>query len=137
MLLKNKSIKVAFLSSLITAIITGTIGVIAVSLTAKDIAFTSIDENWQANNVEDAMNDLYNISTNCSSTSIINLGTDTTYDLKTEYEKYGLTENQYQELTADNFIVSYNKISASGSGNLSGTGGGTANTIKSLSCAAV
>ena len=33
------------------------------------------------------------------------LGTETTYDLKTNYESYGLNENDYKNLTIDNFLV--------------------------------
>ena len=59
----NKSLKLVIMSSLITAIIVGSIGVIAASLSAKDIGFTSTNEEWQVNNVEDAINDLYESDT--------------------------------------------------------------------------
>ena len=62
--IKNKSLKIAILSSVITFVITVTIGVTAVAIYAKDIEFKSNDENWQVDNVEDAMNDLYEISSN-------------------------------------------------------------------------
>jgi len=39
-------------------------GVVAATLTAKDIGFTSSNEEWQVDNVEDAMNDLYGLSKN-------------------------------------------------------------------------
>ena len=45
----------------ITAIITASISVTAVTLSAKDINFKSTNPEWQADNVEDAMNDLYNL----------------------------------------------------------------------------
>jgi len=38
-----------------------TSGVVAATLTAKDVGFTASNEEWQVNNVEDAMNDLYEI----------------------------------------------------------------------------
>ena len=37
-------------------------GVVAATLTAKDIGFTSSNEEWNVDNVEDAMNDLYDKS---------------------------------------------------------------------------
>ena len=39
-------------------------GVVAVTLTAKDISFTSTNSEWNVNNVEDAMNDLYLLGQN-------------------------------------------------------------------------
>lgn len=51
--------KKIIITSIICFLISGTIGVVASKLSAKDIGFTSTNENWQVNNVEDAMNDLY------------------------------------------------------------------------------
>ena len=55
----NKTVKVGLLSSLISIVATGGIAVAAVNISAKDIGFNSGSENWEATNVEDAMNDLY------------------------------------------------------------------------------
>jgi len=56
--------KKIIITSIICFLISGTIGVVASKLSAKDIGFTSTNENWQVNNVEDAMNDLYDKSQN-------------------------------------------------------------------------
>jgi len=55
--MKLKSI----LTVLMVALVSSGISVAAVKLTAKDIGFTSTHEEWEVSNVEDAMNDLYNI----------------------------------------------------------------------------
>ena len=49
-------------SLLLVCMIMFTSGVVAAKLSAKDISFTSTTEGWQADNVEDAVNDLYDIS---------------------------------------------------------------------------
>jgi len=56
--------KKVLLLIILTAIISSTISVAAVKLTAKEIGFKSSDETWQVNNVEDAVNSLYNESKN-------------------------------------------------------------------------
>ncbi|MDD3453585.1 MAG: prepilin-type N-terminal cleavage/methylation domain-containing protein [Bacilli bacterium] len=38
-------------------------------------------------------------------TRVINLGTGTSFDLKTNYVTYGLSATEYQNLTSDNFVV--------------------------------
>ena len=59
--MKKKSLKILLLILVCTIMfISG--GAAAVSLTAKDVVFTSSHEDWKVDNVEDAMNDLYNIS---------------------------------------------------------------------------
>ena len=55
-----KKIKLkSIIAMLLVALISSGISVAAVSITAKDIGFTSSDEGWEVTNVEDAMNDLY------------------------------------------------------------------------------
>lgn len=66
--------KEILLTALITAIITGTVAVAAVSLSAKDIGFKPNNQEWNATNVEDAMNDLYNIGKEVSGKKIYKLG---------------------------------------------------------------
>ena len=66
--------KEIILTALITAVITGTVAVTAVSLTAKDIGFKPNNQEWDATNVEDAMNDLYNIGKEVSGKKIYKLG---------------------------------------------------------------
>jgi len=55
------TIKTLIIAIMVTAILSGTVGVIAVKLSAKDVGFTASNEEWQVNNVEDAVNDLYKI----------------------------------------------------------------------------
>ena len=52
--------KKIIITSIICFLISGTIGVVAYKAAAKDITFTPSNENWQVDNVEDAVNDLYN-----------------------------------------------------------------------------
>ena len=54
-----------FILGLLTGVIlASTLSVVAVKMTAKEIGFKSSDETWQVNNVEDAVNSLYNESKN-------------------------------------------------------------------------
>ena len=60
-----KKIKLkSIIAMLLVALISSGITVAAVKLYAKDIGFTSNDKEWQVNNVEDAMNDLYVLGKN-------------------------------------------------------------------------
>ena len=54
----KKIFKNPFFMFILGAIICGSVGVIATGLTAKEIEFES-NENWNANTVEQALNDLY------------------------------------------------------------------------------
>ena len=77
----NKTVKVWILSSLISIIATSGIAVAAVSLNAKEIPFTSKDENWQVDNVEDAMNDLYDLGKIASNAKVYKLGNGFSFDI--------------------------------------------------------
>lgn len=59
--MKYKSI---IITAVISVLLTSAVGVVAAKLTAKDIEFTSVNEEWQVDNVEDAMNDLYQTAEN-------------------------------------------------------------------------
>jgi len=69
-------------------------GVVAATLSAKDIGFTSSNEEWNVDNVEDAMNDLYKIEK-----SVIS-------DIGLDYLHIALTGNhkyyKYHEVTSAN-----------------------------------
>ena len=54
----KKVFKNPFFMFILGAVICGSVGVIANGLTAKEIEFES-NENWEANTVEQALNDLY------------------------------------------------------------------------------
>jgi len=56
----------SFLPESVCFFISGVIGVAAVSLTASDVKFNSKDENWNPSNVNDAMNDLYELEKECN-----------------------------------------------------------------------
>jgi len=62
--MKKSNIKIIAITAIITTLLVGGLGVAAVTLTAKDIGFTSTNEGWEADNVEDAMNDLYVLGKN-------------------------------------------------------------------------
>jgi len=78
---KNKVLKAVILTAIFTTILVGNIGVVAVTLTAKDIGFTSSKEEWQVNNVEDAMNDLYTMGSNYKAEAV----SDIKYSLSHRY----------------------------------------------------
>lgn len=75
----------------------GIIGVNGVLLyKASDIEFVPKDDNWNVNNLNEAINDLYD-----NRVSLIYLGTGTSFDVKNK-----LPNNiDYSKLTSDNFIV--------------------------------
>ena len=58
---KKITVKTLIISITLTIILLGGTCVAAVSLVAKDIGFTSTNEEWNPTNVEVAMNDLYRI----------------------------------------------------------------------------
>lgn len=60
--MKKKIIKVILFVFIGLFIFTS--GVVAAKLTARDVSFTSTNSEWNVNNVEDAVNDLYLLSQN-------------------------------------------------------------------------
>jgi len=60
--MKSKTFKTIALTSIITTVLLGSIGVAAYNVVAKEISFTPTNSNWQVDNVEDAVNDLYDKS---------------------------------------------------------------------------
>ena len=52
--------KKIIITAIICFLISGTVGVVAYKVGAGDVSFTPENENWQVDNVEEAMNDLYN-----------------------------------------------------------------------------
>jgi len=84
--MRNKVIKSTLLILGIALVFTS--GVFAAKLSAKDIGFTSRNEEWKVDNVEDAMNDLYDIG------------------------KYEITPDTYfyDSSTSEEDIVRYKKI---------------------------
>ena len=62
--------KKIIITSIICFLISGTIGVVAYKVGAGDVSFTPENENWQVDNVEDAVNDLYESYNNVFETSI-------------------------------------------------------------------
>ena len=117
----NKTLKVGILSSLVSIVATGGIAVAAVSLSAKEIPFTSNDENWQVNNVEDAVNDLYelnNVSNKLSYIETFTLSSDVVITTNpTEYVISCTSISGYEDLTADSFIFDISKHSFTTSNN--------------------
>lgn len=66
--MKKKIFKIV--SLLFVCMIMFTSGVVAARISAKDIGFTSSDEGWEVDNVEEAMNDLYDLIENQKITKI-------------------------------------------------------------------
>lgn len=87
---------------------------------SDEIAYKPTDENWEVSNVSDAINSLYDDVKN--KINVLYLGSSTTYDLKTDYEKYGLKENDYKKLTNDSFITGINSGSITATGSCSAYG---------------
>lgn len=58
---KNKTLKTVILTAIISISLVTGVGVAAITLTAKEIGFTSTNEEWKVTNVEDAVNDLYSL----------------------------------------------------------------------------
>ena len=105
--LKNKNTLFGLsLGLLLGGIIFGSIGVVAVTLTADQVSFTPNDSSFSVNNTKAAIDSLYDMALN-NSQSVVYLGTGTSFDL-TSY-------SGYQNFTADNFIVGIQKATASGS----------------------
>lgn len=75
----NNILKNSKLTFILGGIIFSTISVYAYSYNAKEINFKSKDANWKANNVEEAINDLY--SSNYSYKVIKTYETDQTKDI--------------------------------------------------------
>jgi len=65
-----KNLKTIILTALISVILTSGICVVAVKISAKDVGFTASNEEWKVNNVNDAVNDLYESSKNAESEKI-------------------------------------------------------------------
>jgi len=100
--MKKKALRILLLILICaTMFISG--GVAAVTLTAKDIAFTSKHEGWTADNVEDAMNDLYTIGSNITGGKIYKLGTGKSFDISSIVGAENV--GNYSET---NFLVEWN-----------------------------
>lgn len=100
MIKNNKTLKAVILTAIITTLIVGGIGVTAIKISASDIIFKSTSEGLTADNVEDAINELYQkeeyIESSILTRTEIGSGGDGTYD--------ATVIPNYQELTADNFV---------------------------------
>lgn len=97
----SKNLRVVILTAVISAIFTCSITVAAVHMTAKEIPFTSTDETWNADNVEDAMNDLYVLGVTANNVKMESLGTGTSHS----YDMKALYPDEYQNFTVDDFVV--------------------------------
>lgn len=107
--IKKDIIKVFVLGIIIGGIIFSGISVVAITLTANEISYTSSESEFTATNVKSAIDELYKISQeNTGTQKVVDLGTGTSFDL-TSYEGY-------QNFTNSNFIiVSASSMSNSGS----------------------
>ena len=83
--MKKINVKSMLLGVLLSGLVFGVINVVAVTLTAKDIKFTSNDSEWEVDNVNDAIDDLYALG--------VNAGINKTYS--TSVGKYGWNPGDY------------------------------------------
>ena len=88
-------IKRTIITVLITAIITASVSVTAVTLFAKDVGFTSTDEDWNVKNVEDAVNDLYELGNNKMLDEFVASSTSSEGERKPRSLSLSLTEGTY------------------------------------------
>lgn len=109
--LKKDILKGMIIGIIIGVLAFGGIGAVAITLTAKDINYTSSESEFAVDNVKSAIAELYKISQESTgSQKVVNLGTNTSFNL-TSYDGY-------QNFTNDNFIiVSASSMSKSGSSN--------------------
>ena len=100
--MKNKiTFKTLIVAIMITAILSGTVGVLGVQVLAKNVNFTPTDEEWNVTNVEDAMNDLYV------------LGKNATFDIEfTLAASTSITLNSHSVATYLNSNIKFNKSHA-------------------------
>jgi len=88
---------------LITAVLTSVISVTAVKLSASDIGFESNHDGWEVDNVNDAMNDLYDLGIEASNAKIYKLGEGRSFDISSIVGKENVAN-----YSADNFLVFWN-----------------------------
>lgn len=100
----------------------GSLTVFALSVNSNEVLFTPSNENWAVDNVEDAINDLYN-----KKWSIELIGQDN-YDSTHSYayqHTYDLTSySNYESFTEDNFILSFTSFGVIKSGSTTSNQGG-------------
>ena len=97
------------LGLLLGGIIFGSIGVVAVTLTADQISYTPNDSSFSVNNTKAAIDSLYDMALN-NSQKVVYLGTGTSFDIKAIT---GLTDEEVAKLTKENFIVEISGTSMS------------------------
>lgn len=83
----------------------GSIGVVALTLTADQIEYTPSNSEFNVNNTKDAIDELYAMTLNNNKNNLVSLGTGTQFDLS--------TYSGYENFTEENFIVGIEKITAS------------------------
>lgn len=92
----NKNIIIGFV---IGIIVMSGVGVVAATMYySNQISYTPTDTSWNVDNVETALNELYDEINN--KVSVIYLGTGTSFNIKTL-----LPDIDYTKLTIENFIV--------------------------------
>jgi len=75
----NRTLKIVVLTSIISILLTSSIGVVALTLYADDIIYTPANTNWKIDNAESALNDLYTM-TNTKLTENYNNGYNAGYN---------------------------------------------------------
>ena len=92
-------------------IVAGSIGVCAYTISSSDVSYDNSTSGLEADNVNDALDNLYDMAANAGSTlSIVELGTAASYNISELYP-----DIDYTKLTLDNFFY---KISDRAFGNV-------------------
>lgn len=81
---------------------------------SNQVDYEPTNESWKVDNVETALNQLYDIASD-DTPNIIFLGNELTYNMS----DLGIPENVWRNLTIDNFITAVDKATISGKGGCS------------------
>lgn len=110
-LIRKKTLKWFVLGIIFGGLIFGGIGVVALTLTANQVSYSPSDTSFNVENVNDALNELYKLSSTSSSGSftVIDLGTGRQFNVS--------SYDGYKNFTKDNFIVEPVGNSSAGVGN--------------------
>lgn len=85
--MKKRNIKDLFTGFILGGVIFSGISVAAVTLKANQVTYTPNDSSFKVTNVEEAINEMYKLTSEFSSSELIELGGAGTYDL-TSYNGY-------------------------------------------------
>lgn len=110
---RKVTLKTMILFGIICSIVSSTIGVAAIHISANEISFKSNHENWKVDNAQDALNSLYNINSQLES---IKVKGDATSEHVLEGKNVVVKGNDILGTMKnnDNLIVNANHVSKNG-----------------------